>query len=315
MHRKKRIAGLMAALLVSAAVAGCSAQSGSTSEKIASYDQGELSKDAFYERLVSETGLSMMLEMVDKGILDVVYPVDDEMKADVEENLAAVKEYYGDDFENALSQNGFKGEDAYKDAMYLNLQRNAYITAYVEENVLEASAVEEYYDSYTPDIEASHILIKPEGDSDADWTSAEETAQSLISRYEAGESFEELASAYSADPGSGAAGGSLGSFGKGVMVPAFEEAAFALGVGEHTKTPVKTQFGYHIILKTGGDEKPALEDMRDEIVENLVAQALQADESLGFKALKEMREENGFTIDNPTLDDQYGVMMQEIEAE
>jgi peptidyl-prolyl cis-trans isomerase D len=61
-----------------------------------------------------------------------------------------------------------------------------------------------------------------------------------------GQSFAELADRYSEDPGSARNGGSLGSFGKGQMVPEFEKAAFALKVGEIAK-PIRTDFGWHII--------------------------------------------------------------------
>ncbi len=315
MHRKKRIAGLLTAVLISAAVAGCStSETTNTSAKIASYSQGELMQDAFYDKLVSQSGLSMMLEMVDKGILDVVQPVDDDMTAAVEENLSAIKEYYGEEFEKALAQNGFKDEAGYTEALYLNLQRNAYISDYVEANVLEDTEIQTYYDEYSPEIEASHILIKPEGDTEVQWEEAKTRAEDLIRRYEAGETFEDLAMTYSDDTGSGMAGGALGAFGKGAMVPEFEEAAFALDVGDFTKEPVKTQFGYHIILKTAGEEKQPLEEMHDEIVKNLVEQKLQEDETLGYQALKQMREDNGFSIDNPVLKDQYKTMLEDLES-
>ena len=62
-----------------------------------------------------------------------------------------------------------------------------------------------------------------------------------------GENFEKIASEFSDDPGSKAKGGDLGWFGKGVMDPAFEAAAFALQKGQTTSELVKSRFGYHII--------------------------------------------------------------------
>jgi len=64
-----------------------------------------------------------------------------------------------------------------------------------------------------------------------------------------GAKFEDLAKKHSTCP-SGKRGGNLGPFGRGQMVKPFETAAFDLGVGETTKEPVKTQFGYHIIKRT-----------------------------------------------------------------
>lgn len=71
-------------------------------------------------------------------------------------------------------------------------------------------------------------------------------AQAVLERVNAGEDFAELAKEFSADPSSGPRGGDLGCFGPGVMVPEFEEAAFALEAGE-TSDLVQTAFGYHII--------------------------------------------------------------------
>lgn len=321
MHRKRRLAGLLTAVLLSAVVAGCSTTTEPAAtteavktENIATYTQGELSSSELYEKLISESGMNAMLEMVDKGILDVIEPVTDEMTKTVEDNLANVKEYYGEGFAQALEGSGFKDEDAYKSAMFLNLQRNAYIVSYIEANLLTDEAIQTYYDNFEPEVEASHILIKPEGQEDADWAKAQETAKELVARYEAGEDFAELAKEFSDDTGSGAAGGALGSFGKGMMVPEFEAAAFALGQDEHTKEPVKTQFGYHIILKTGGGEKGTLEEMRPEIVKSLGESQLQADESIGFRALVQMREENGFKIDNSVLTKQYETMKENIQS-
>ncbi len=89
------------------------------------------------------------------------------------------------------------------------------------------------------EISAKHILVD-----------SLEAANHLLKKLEEGASFEELATEYSTCP-SGKRGGDLGSFGKGMMVKEFEDAAFALEVGEITKTPVKTQFGYHLIKRTG----------------------------------------------------------------
>ena len=87
-------------------------------------------------------------------------------------------------------------------------------------------------------IKASHILIKNEED-----------ATALIKRINDGETFEEIAKKFSNCP-SKTSGGNLGMFGPGMMVKPFEDAAFALKVGEITKIPIQTQFGWHIIKRT-----------------------------------------------------------------
>lgn len=86
--------------------------------------------------------------------------------------------------------------------------------------------------------------------SQADYDDVLKTATLVRERAIGGESFAELAKEYSDDPGSAQNGGSLGIFGKGQMVPEFEQAAFSLKPGEISE-PVKSDFGYHIILLNG----------------------------------------------------------------
>ncbi|MFC1598307.1 peptidylprolyl isomerase [Patescibacteria group bacterium] len=88
---------------------------------------------------------------------------------------------------------------------------------------------------------------------------ADQLYQDIINSEE--KPFSEFATEHSDDPGSGADGGMLGSFGKGVMVQEFEDAAFALEIGEVSE-PVKTAFGYHIIKVTDKDEEAGTVEAR-----------------------------------------------------
>ncbi|MBT4792842.1 MAG: peptidylprolyl isomerase [Halobacteriovoraceae bacterium] len=84
---------------------------------------------------------------------------------------------------------------------------------------------------------AKHILVDQEFE-----------AKDLLAKIEQGSTFEQLAGDFSKCP-SAKQGGDLGSFGKGMMVKPFEEAVVNLEVGEVSQ-PIKTQFGYHLILRT-----------------------------------------------------------------
>jgi len=103
-------------------------------------------------------------------------------------------------------------------------------------------------------VEVSHILLMvPQGTPAEDEAKIKAKADSIYQAALAGSDFSDLAAQYSEDKGSAKRGGSVGWFGVGRMVPEFEDASFALKVNE-ISAPVRSQFGFHIIKKTG--EKP-----------------------------------------------------------
>ncbi|MBC2722708.1 peptidylprolyl isomerase [Desulfosporosinus sp.] len=92
------------------------------------------------------------------------------------------------------------------------------------------------YYSQPESVKARHILVK-----------TEDEANAIIAQLKTGASFEQLAKEKSIEPGAKESGGDLGTFTKGKMVPEFETAAFAQKVGTFSTTPVKTEFGFHVI--------------------------------------------------------------------
>jgi len=96
-------------------------------------------------------------------------------------------------------------------------------------------------------VKASHILVRvPEGTAGPRKEELRKKAEGILSRVRAREDFATLAKESSEDPGSAQSGGDLGAFGRGQMVPPFEQAAFALKPGEVSGV-VETPFGFHII--------------------------------------------------------------------
>ena len=139
---------------------------------------------------------------------------------------------------------------------------------------------------------ASHILIE-------DNEQAEQILAEIQTKFEEGQSFEELAEAYSVDVGSASSGGDLGTIQRDVMEATFEEAVFALeNVGDISE-PIKTEFGYHIIKLTDIDKSSNVDfaDVKNEVA--LQYRRQQAERQFYDKA----EELANLTYENPeTLD-------------
>lgn len=156
---------------------------------------------------------------------------------------------------------------------------NALLTKEVVPTITDQALHARYDSQYAnkpgvPEVHAKHILVE-----------SEDQAKQIISELDKGADFSTLAKKYSKDPGS-ADGGDLGFFKKEDMVPAFSDAAFALQPGQYTKTPIHTQFGWHVIEVTERRQTPppsfadASQQLRQEMlkegVEKAVAQARDA---------------------------------------
>ena len=170
---------------------------------------------------------------------------------------------------------GLKDDAEFKKRMAFIADRELH-NIYFKKHVVDAVTEDEVKARYEKEIaalpkqvevNARHILVK-----------TEEEAKAIIADLDAGKDFIELAKAKSTDPNK-SEGGDLGYFTKGRMVPEFEEAAFAMEKGSYSKTPVKTQFGFHVIK---------VEDKRDaappayETVSQQVRQLVMRDKYLAI---------------------------------
>jgi peptidyl-prolyl cis-trans isomerase C len=194
------------------------------------------------------------------------------------------------------SKEGLQDDAAFK-------QRIAYLTerelhnAFFKKHVVDAVKPEEVKARYdaeiakiTPqeEVKARHILVK-----------TEDEAKAIIKDLDAGKDFATLAKEKSTDPNK-ADGGDLGYFTKDRMVPEFSEAAFKLEKGKYTEAPVKTQFGFHVIL---------LEDKRKQAppplaqVEQQVKQLVMRDKYIDL--LTSAKKETSVDITDPALKKAY----------
>jgi peptidyl-prolyl cis-trans isomerase C len=160
----------------------------------------------------------------------------------------------------------------FKDALQFTeaqLTQRIYLDKLLKENVTDAKVQAKYEEmaaslSNKVEYKASHILVK-----------TEEEAKEIKLKLDKGADFAALAKEYSLDNNKDD-GGNLGYFTKGQMVPTFEEAVASLKVGE-TSSPVKTDFGYHIIKLEDKRvaQAPSLDQLNTKIREELSAEFVQ----------------------------------------
>jgi peptidyl-prolyl cis-trans isomerase C len=154
-------------------------------------------------------------------------------------------------------------------------------------------------DFATPErVGASHVLIRTGGErTDAD---ALELAEDIARRARAGEDFAALAVEFSEDPSAANNRGDLGLFGRGQMVPEFEEAAFALEQPGDIAGPVQSQFGYHVIRlndRQASEQRP-FEAVRESIISDL--QSRQARE-IRQTEVERVRSMEGIVVDQDAV--------------
>lgn len=284
--------------------------------------KNDISTTDLYNKIKSDYALSALIDMIDNKILLKEYP----NKADAAEKYAddqldSVKKYYVDSKGNydessllsALKQYyGINTIDEFKAMLSLTYYRNLAVTDYAQDQVTD-DEIKDYYDkNIVGDISCKHILISPNTTdkmTDAEKTAAEEkakkTAEDIIKQLDNGADWDTLAKKYSDDTATKSKGGDLGYFNKGDMESAFETAAYALKLNKYTEEPVKTSYGYHIILKTGEKDKASLADSKKKIVETLGKEKQTNDATIQINALVDLRKKYGMKIEDSELAKQY----------
>lgn len=190
-------------------------------------------------------------------------PVTDEIKAQIKEEVIT-----REIFMQEAQRRGLAASQDFKEQMELARQtiliRELFADFQKKSPVTDADLKAEY-DKFTAanagkEYSARHILVEKE-----------EEAKDIVARLKKGEKFEDIAKKMSKDPGSGANGGDLGWSTAANYVPEFSQAMVKLEKGQLTETPVKSQFGWHVIrLDDTRDAKlPPFEELKPQIAQQM----------------------------------------------
>lgn len=233
------------------ALGACSGDSDKNNEVIATSKVGDITQNDLYEEMKSSIGdQAFQLLMIEKVLADK-YEVS---KDEVNTQLKADKEQYGESFEAMIAQQGYT-EDSYKKFLELNLLQEK---ALIEDVKVTEEEIKAEYENIKNEINARHVLVADE-----------ETAKKVKAELESGKDFAEVAKEYSTEEAAQTSGGELGWFGKGQMVPEFEKVAFGLEKNVISE-PVKSEFGYHVIEVTDTRTiEKSYEDKKAEIEKQL----------------------------------------------
>jgi peptidyl-prolyl cis-trans isomerase C len=264
--------------------------------------------DAFERRLflegkvippdkVLEAKRRILERLIDEELL---YQESERKKIEVEkrainEEMGKLREQFSSDqeFKKGMTDMNLSEED-----LKSYIRRSLSIRKLLDEEIVTKVKISEeevrlFYDTH-PDlfhqkdeVRASHILIRTTpGIDDSEKKEAREKLETIRERLEEGEDFSALAKEFSQCP-SAAKGGDLGFFGKGKMVKAFEQAAFALDVGELSGI-VETDFGFHLIKVTEKKHEgiKTYDEAKDDIRQYLVGTTIRRERSLYVDGLK-----------------------------
>ena len=281
-------------------------------QPVAEIDGYTVTADDLYEDMKDVYSISSLLDKIDNKILEEKYPetdeMNDELKEQAESYYSAYEQYYQMDKETFLSNN-FGSEKAFLEYLRLQYRRNKYADDYIK-TLISDKEVEKYYeDKVYGDINTKHILVKVDSSaSDEDKQKAEDLAKEIISKLNDGKSFDEVKEEYKdqityEELGYKSYNANLES--------AYMEAMQKLEDNSYSKEPVKTSYGYHVIYRIDQKEKPALEDVKEEIIDSLVSEKKSEDKNISYVALDKMREESGLKFSDTVLEKKYNTYMSQ----
>ncbi|WP_409227998.1 peptidylprolyl isomerase [Gudongella sp. SC589] len=276
----RNIRYLIIALIAAMVLSGCSTEQEGIVAKVDGHEitQEEFDKDFqvykdLYERQLGEGALdqegidgktmgeSLKESILEKLIMERLIQDDNERKGievteeDLQKYIDEYKESIGgeESYQQFLQSNSLS-EEYFVDNMGKELRGRKHKEDFLSGISISEEQAREYYEENKDnliEISASHILLGSEAE-----------ALSLAERLDAGEDFAQLATTQSLDSVSAVNGGNLGYFGKGQMIPEFEEVAFQLEEGQISNV-VKTEVGYHIIKVQ--DKRESFDDLEEKV--------------------------------------------------
>lgn len=251
----------------------------------------KITSKSLYNKMKGYYSINLVLEDVDKAILDKKYKLDEDELEEVKhtaDHYINQYEQYGYSKEQFLEENGFDDYDAFVEYLSIDYKRTLYFYDYLETKLDENEIKNYYNENAFGKANNKHILVKISDDMTEDQALA--IANEIIERLNAGEDFNTLTQEYTQKNGNIITEdlGEIGAFDN--LETAYIDALKTLEKGTYTKTPVKTSYGYHVIYCVDKTEKTEEISRKDKmaIIDELATDVAQEDYQ---KVLIDMRKD------------------------
>lgn len=328
MKRKIGILGLSMLLL-----AGCGTPKlENGKDAVVSFkDNEKISIDDLYTKMKDTYALETLISMIDTYIFETEFKDYIETAETYAKNyVESTKKTYEseDQFLQALQYSGFSTIEAFQNNMYLSYLQNHAVEEYSKILVTDKDIEKYYKDKAQGDVEISHILITADTTSSMssdEKTKAEDEAKAKAEKLlkqikdakDSVKEFKKLVKDNSKDDATKDKEGALGKITYGDLDDTYDElldAAYSIKDNEVYGKIVKTELGYHLVLRTKSYEKESLDKMKDEIKDILADDLLSSKKDIRIEALQYYRKEYDLKIADSELKRQYDNYIKRVLA-
>lgn len=318
------IACLLLAIILIVVIKGNETQLSNGKEVVASLKGKNIVSEDLFEEMKNKYGTTVLVNMIDEYIVSKEVKNNDEAKESAKAQLDSLKQQYESqsmDFKTVLSNYGYDSEDQLLDEMIVEANKEIVAKKYIRKAISDDEINKYYEDEIYGDYNAKHILIKADTSDDASkeeqekaLEKAKKKAEEVITKLNNGEKWDDLVKKYSDDEGSKDDKGLIENFTKGDVVDEFFDAVLNLKDNEYTKEPVKSQYGYHIILRVSASKKPSLKESKSTILDSLVKDKIAKDSNLVSSTWVDIRKAYNLDIKDTKVKKSYNSTIKKAQS-
>ena len=325
--KRKFIYG-MAIIMTVRLVTGCGNELKKGEKVVAKVSDYKVTADDLYNEMKDKYAIKILINKIDHQLMDTKFKTDEAETKNIDEQIDQVKKSYSiktdEEFNNVIKNiYGVDSEKELRDLLSLQYKRDLAIKDYVANKVVTSEEVTEYYDNkIIGEVEVKHILITPnskeednEDVKEQKENEAKEKAEKIIKKLDNGEKFDKLAKEYSDDKATASKGGKINKFSStDTLEDSIIQAIAKLKKGEYTKEPVKSSYGYEIILKVSEKDKKSKEDIEKDIRNTIAEDKIKQDSSSSayYKRLRDFRESSGLKFSDSSIEKLYNKYMDSL---